>query len=70
MISDNDFVNWMNIPLNENIHNIDKNKNYMFYGYYQHDNIYKTLNLIGLLKKNCNSFKYLDISKNNQNIMF
>lgn len=39
MLTDNDFINWCNMLLNENIPNID-NKNYMFYGYYQHDNIY------------------------------
>jgi FkbM family methyltransferase len=40
MISDNDFINWFNLVLNNNIPNIDNNKNFMFYGYYQHDIIY------------------------------
>jgi len=39
MLSDNDFINWSNNILNDNIPNID-NKNFMFYGFYQHDKIY------------------------------
>jgi len=40
MFSDNDFINWSIIILSNNIPNIDTNKNFMFYGYYQHDTIY------------------------------
>jgi hypothetical protein len=40
MMSDTDFINWSNMVLNNDKPNIDLNKNFMFYGYYQHDNIY------------------------------
>lgn len=40
MMSDNDFVNWFNVVLNNNIPKIDNDANFMFYGYYQHDAIY------------------------------
>jgi hypothetical protein len=45
MLTDNDFINWSNIVLNDGKPNIDDTKNFMFYGYYQHDiifNKYKT----------------------------
>lgn len=41
MLSDSDFINWCNMALKGIIPNIDNNKNYMFYGYYQHDDIYR-----------------------------
>ena len=36
MLTDANFIDWFN----GKIQNIDNNKNYMFYGYYQHDTIY------------------------------
>jgi hypothetical protein len=41
IISDDEFIKWSNYILNTNIiPDIDLNSNYMFDGYYQHDNIY------------------------------
>jgi len=40
MLTDNDFIMWFNMILNNENPKIDTNKNYMFYGYYQHDKIY------------------------------
>ena len=40
MFTDNDFIIWSNMILSGNIPNVDNNKNYMFYGFYQHDEIY------------------------------
>jgi FkbM family methyltransferase len=40
ILTDNDFINWFNMVLNDNIPNINNNVNFMFYGFYQHDKIY------------------------------
>jgi hypothetical protein len=40
MLTDNDFINWSNIILNDSQPNIEETRNFMFYGYYQHDKIF------------------------------
>lgn len=59
--NDNNFINFMNQLLNDNIP-IIPDLNYSFYGYYQHDKIYKKYKnqIIDWIKKHPNDLLYTD----------
>jgi hypothetical protein len=69
ILSDDNFIEWSNLVLNNIIPDININSNFLFYGYYQHDNIFiKYKNeIIDYIIKNPTELLFTDGWKNNGN---
>jgi FkbM family methyltransferase len=66
-LNDNNFIDWMNYILKDQIPEINKDQNYGFYGYYQHDEIFKKYKnqIIFWIKTHPNELLFTDGNNNN-----
>ena len=65
-LNDNNFIDWMNYVLKDQIPDINKNQNYGFYGFYQHDEIFKKYKnqIIFWIKTHPNELLFTDGNNN------